>query len=89
MIRAAYPKALNKQIYKAGSKRQRRWTGVGASPEPRPQRATRQPDGVLDMAEKPAGTAPEGKGPLAPTSAGLQSGYLVKGTCRHGSERTG
>ena len=37
------------------------------------------------MAEKPVGTAPEGKGPLAPTSAMA----LVKGTCRHGSERTG
>ena len=37
LIRAAYPKALNKQIYKAGDgkgKRQRRWIGVGATPEP-------------------------------------------------------
>ena len=28
------------------------------------------------MAEKPAGTAPEGKGPLAPTSAGFGKGNV-------------
>ena len=34
LIRAAYPKALNKQIYKASAGRQRRWIGIGATPEP-------------------------------------------------------
>ena len=58
VIRAAYPKALNKQIYKAGSKRQRRWTGVGASPEPRPR--TEPPDGNSKNAiNKPATEASE------------------------------
>ena len=43
LIRAAYPKAVNKQIYKAGSKRQRRWIGVGATPEP-PDEIPKNPD---------------------------------------------
>ena len=34
LIRSAYPKALNKQIYKASAGRQRRWIGIGATPEP-------------------------------------------------------
>ena len=58
VIRAAYPKAVNKQIYKAGSKRQRRWTGVGASPEPRTR--TEPPDGNSKNAiNKPATEASE------------------------------
>ena len=42
LIRAAYPKALNKQIYKASAgKRQRRWIGIGATPggQKRPTRS--------------------------------------------------
>ena len=54
VIRAAYPKAVNK----AGSKRQRRWTGVGAKPEPRTR--TEPPDGNSKTAiNKPATEASE------------------------------
>ena len=51
LIRAAYPKALNKQIYKAGEgkdKRQRRWIGVGATPEP--PAGTETPDEIPETA---------------------------------------
>ena len=34
LIRAAYPKAVNKPIREAGGKRKRLWTGIGANQEP-------------------------------------------------------